>query len=230
MLAGFRTAARRWAHTISSPSQVQIDLWKGWPSPELLPPSHLRKASGAALSDPEIWEPGLSYGADDGYFPLRQELAKWLTSFYEAPQAIETERICITGGASQNLACLLQTFTDAIYTRNIWMVAPTYYLACRIFDDAGFAGKIRGVPEDEHGVDVGYLSQQVEKSEAKAREEHNVEAVRSQRWKLDRKEVTELVAFIEIETASTMEEDIPTHNIRCGILCQSVQQNSQPRP
>ena len=164
---------------MSSPSQVQIDLLKGWPNPGLLPPRRLKEASEFALSDPHIWTPGLAYGPDDGYLPLRQELAKWLTSFYGAREAIEIGRICVTGGASQNLACLLQTFTDAIYTRNVWMVAPTYFLACRIFDDAGFAGRIRGVPEDEQGVDVDFLSQQLQKSEAKARAEHNLEPVRS---------------------------------------------------
>jgi DNA-binding transcriptional MocR family regulator len=164
---------------MSSRSQTKIDLLKGWPNPGLLPPDHLKEASNASLSDPRTWTSGLAYGPDDGYLPLREELAKWLTSFYEPKEVIETERICVTGGASQNLACLLQTFTDAIYTRNVWMVAPTYYLACRIFDDAGFAGKTRGVPEDEQGVDVEFLSQQLRKSEAQAREEHNSEPVGS---------------------------------------------------
>lgn len=164
-----------------SGSQIQIDLFKGWPNPGLLPPSRLKQASDAALSDPHIWTPGLAYGPDDGYLPLRQELAKWLTSFYEPKEAIHPGRICVTGGASQNLACLLQTFTDALYTRNVWMVVPTYYLACRIFDDAGFAGKIKGVPEDEQGVDIEFLSQHLRKSEAQAREERNIEPVRGPR-------------------------------------------------
>lgn len=34
------------------------------------------------------------------------------------------------------------------------MVEPTYFLACMIFQDAGFAGKLRGVPENEHGIDT----------------------------------------------------------------------------
>ena len=177
MLAGFRAATNRWLRTMAAPSQAQIDLMRGWPNPGLLPPSHLKEASAVALTDPHIWTPGLAYGPDDGYLPLREELAKWLTSFYEPRDAIGIGRICVTGGASQNLACLLQTFTDAIYTRNVWMVAPTYFLACRIFDDAGFAGRIKGVPEDEQGVDIDFLSQQLQKSEARAREEHNLEPV-----------------------------------------------------
>jgi hypothetical protein len=37
------------------------------------------------------------------------------------------------------------------------MVAPCYFLACRIFEDAGFGGRLRAVREDEEGVDVGEL-------------------------------------------------------------------------
>lgn len=177
MLAELRATANRWVHTMSARSQTRIDLLKGWPNPGLLPPNRLKEACDAALSDPRVWTPGLAYGPDDGYLPLRHELAKWLTSFYQPKDAIEIGRICVTGGASQNLACLLQTFTDAMYTRNVWMVAPTYHLACRIFDDAGFAGKARGVPEDEEGVDVEFLSKQLQRSEALAREEHNFEPV-----------------------------------------------------
>lgn len=177
MLAGLRAAANRGACAMSSRPETQIDLLKGWPNPQLLPPQRLKEATNAALSDPQIWTPGLAYGPDDGYLPLREELAKWLTSFYRPKEAIEAGRICITGGASQNLACLLQTFTDPIYTRNVWMVAPTYFLAYRIFDDAGFAGKARGVPEDEQGVDVEFLSQELRKSEERAREDLNLEPV-----------------------------------------------------
>jgi len=66
-------------------------------------------------------------------------------------------RLCITGGASQNLACILQSFTDPGYTVAIWMAAPCYYLACPIFADAGFAGRLKAVPEDDDGIDLSYL-------------------------------------------------------------------------
>lgn len=168
-----------------SRSQTQIDLFKGWPHPALLPPKSLKEASDAALSDPQIWTPGLAYGPDEGYLPLRQELAKWLTDFYEPKDMINVERICVTGGASQNLSCLLQTFTDPVYTRNVWMVAPTYYLACRIFEDAGFAGRIRGVPEDGQGIDIDYLSQALKQSEARAVSDGNTQPVWNAVFDLD---------------------------------------------
>jgi DNA-binding transcriptional MocR family regulator len=74
----------------------------------------------------------------------------------------DLERICITGGASQNLACALQVFTDPGVTRAIWMVAPCYFLACRIFEDAGFAGRLRAVREDEEGIDLIWLEREIE--------------------------------------------------------------------
>lgn len=81
----------------------------------------------------------------------------------------------MTGGASQNLGCLLDVYTDPEYTRNVWIVAPAYYLAFNIFEDAGFAAKMRAVPEDSEGVDMAFLERELEKSEAKAQISGNKE-------------------------------------------------------
>ena len=140
----------------------QINLLRGWPNPALLPTTAIQRAAQAALSDPAISTPGLLYGPDPGYQPLRESIASWLSRFYGSPgQDSETgtdaaERICITGGASQNLACMLQVFTDPLYTQ-AWMVAPCYFLACRIFDDSGL--KTRSVGEGEEGVDLRALEE-----------------------------------------------------------------------
>ena len=56
------------------------------------------------------------------------------------------------------------------------MVRPTYYLACRIFDDAGFAGRLRGVPEDEEGLDVDALEERLKELEEE--EKGKIETVR----------------------------------------------------
>jgi DNA-binding transcriptional MocR family regulator len=162
---------------IKTPKLQQINLLTGWPSPPLLPPQSLLDASTTVLTDPTLSSPSLGYGPDEGYEPLRQELASWLTKFYTPKDAIAPERICITGGASQNLACLLQTFTDPIYTRHVFMIAPTYFLACRIFEDSGFAGRMKAIPEDVEGIDIDLLSRKLQESEEEAMTSGNLEPV-----------------------------------------------------
>ena len=163
--------------TRSSRALALINLQKGWPNSALLPVAQIETASTVALSNPDVYTPGLLYGPDPGYEPLRENIAHWLTHFYQPPSKILAERICITGGASQNLACILQVFSDPLYTRNVWMVSPTYYLACRIFEDSGFHGRLRSVPEDEEGVDIEYLRKALHQSEMKAQAEGNTQPV-----------------------------------------------------
>ena len=148
----------------ATPTKHQINLLRGCPNPSLLPISQIQTAANEALSNASVSTPGLLYGPDPGYQPLRQSIASWSSDFYfstlstiqptsQPPTALEAdaERICITGGASQNLACVLQVFTDPVYTR-VWMVAPCYFLACRIFEDAGL--RTRAVGEGDEGVDL----------------------------------------------------------------------------
>ncbi|PYI05601.1 PLP-dependent transferase [Aspergillus sclerotiicarbonarius CBS 121057] len=151
----------------------QVDLSRGWPNPALLPTAALAEAQATVMATPAIWTPALMYGPDEGYQPLREHIARWLTAFYQPRDPVTPERICITGGASQNLACVLQVFTDPIYTRNVWMVAPTYHLACRIFDDSGFAGRLRAIPQHDAGLDLAYLRQELVAAEERAGKEHN---------------------------------------------------------
>ena len=147
-----------------------INLMRGWPNPSLLPVDLIKSAANTALSDPSLAHNGLLYGPDPGYQPCRRAVADWLTEFYRPEHATTADRICITGGASQNLGCMLNTYSDPSYTRNIWIVAPAYYLAFRVFsDDAGFAGKMRAVLEDEEGIDLSWLRRELGKSEEHAR-------------------------------------------------------------
>ena len=150
-----------------------VDLFRGHPDPGILPMDAFAEASATVMARPDVRALALQYGPDEGYEPLRQHIAQWLTEFYQPRDSIPPGRICITGGASQNLACILQVFTDPVYTRNVWMVAPTYFLAFRILDDAGFAGRMRGIPESESGVDLAYLRRELVASEEKAKKEGN---------------------------------------------------------
>jgi DNA-binding transcriptional MocR family regulator len=144
--------------TLQTAMLSPIDLQLGWPSARLFPAEQLVKATTACLSNPNIAKEALIYGPDLGYVPLRESIAKWLSSFYLPPSGeIPPDRIAITGGASQNLASILHVFSDPHITRRIWMVEPTYFLACTIFQDAGFGGRLKGVPENEYGIDINFL-------------------------------------------------------------------------
>lgn len=139
----------------------EINLSRGWPSPKLLPHGDLLEAAQHVLTTPSISIPGLQYGPDPGYEPLRKSISKWLSNFYSTGD--DFERICITGGASQNLACALQVFSDPNVTKRIWMVSPCYYLASGIFRDTGFEGQLMAVPEGSDGIDLKYLADEMEK-------------------------------------------------------------------
>lgn len=149
----------------------RLSLATGWPSPHLLPTASVARAAAAALSDPAIATPALLYGPDEGYGPLRRELARWLADFYRQP-GLTPDRFAITGGASQALACILQVYADPAYTLDVLFVAPSYMMIFPTFEDNGFAGEGRmlGVPEDEEGCDVGVLRERLVESERRARE------------------------------------------------------------
>ncbi|KAF6818836.1 aminotransferase [Colletotrichum musicola] len=136
----------------------QINLKRGWPSARLHPVQALEAASASLFRQDKIAEQ-FFYGPGLGKASLRELIANWLTDFY-APAAgpISPLRIGVTNGASNGLAIVLQKFTDPKYTHAVWMVEPTYFLACPIFRDAGLAGRIRGAPESRDGVDLDFLA------------------------------------------------------------------------
>lgn len=142
-----------------------INLVRGWPSKDLLPTGDISEAAQAVLADPEIAHPGLLYGPDEGYLPLRESIGDFLADFYQPKGNIGHERIAISGGASQNMSCVLQVFTDPLYTRSVQIVAPAYMLSFRIFEDHGFTGKMKAVPEDDDGVDIHRLRSSLQASE-----------------------------------------------------------------
>lgn len=147
---------------------THINLQGGWPSTRLHPAKDMAEAAAKVFASADIQQQ-LRYGAGQGEVHLRTNIADWLTDEYR-PQAgtISPERILVTNGASNGLATILQKFTDPGYTRTIWMVEPTYHLACPIFRDSGFADRIRAVPEGQKGVDLKCLKEALEDSDRKA--------------------------------------------------------------
>ncbi|KAH8893297.1 PLP-dependent transferase [Thozetella sp. PMI_491] len=146
----------------TSPYEEHINLKGGWPTPRLHPVDALASASASLFASSHIAEQ-LRYGPGLGTPELRRNLAAWLTDFYRpAAGSIAPERIGVTNGASNGLATVLQKYTDPAFTRAVWMVEPTYFLACPIFRDAGLGSRIRGVPEDKEGVNLAALEQRMQ--------------------------------------------------------------------
>jgi len=141
-----------------------LSLRIGWPAPALLPADIIAAAAQTALKNPDVYVPGLSYGPDEGYMPLRRALAKWLGEFYQQ-ENLSHERIVITGGASQNIGCILQVFTDPAYTQDVLMIAPSYMMIFPTFLDNGFEGRLVAVPEDENGLEIDVLRARLMESE-----------------------------------------------------------------
>jgi DNA-binding transcriptional MocR family regulator len=150
--------------TVDSSGKALINLQLGWPSPRLFAASSLLNGATEILQSESETAAALVYGPHVGHPPLRHSVAQWLSSVYSV--STSSERICISNGASANLANILLKFTDPLYTRNIFMVEPTYFLDCPIFEDNGFQGKLKGVPEGkEDGLDIEFLRKELEYSE-----------------------------------------------------------------
>ncbi|CAI6336357.1 unnamed protein product [Periconia digitata] len=159
--------ARNFSEFVGNDSSKKlINLLRGWPNTSLLPTSLLERASQRVFHSPALANPALLYGPDDGSEKLRACIASWLTDFFQPVAPVAKDRIVVSGGASQNLACLLQVFTDPLYTRNVWIVSPAYMLAFRIFQDSAL--NLRSVPEDEEGIDIEFLRQALKKSDESA--------------------------------------------------------------
>ncbi|KAJ4345942.1 Valine--pyruvate aminotransferase [Didymosphaeria variabile] len=144
----------------------------GWPSPRLFAGASLLQGATEVLTSEAETAKALIYGPHIGHPPLRESIAQWLSKTYNV--ATNMDRICITNGASANLSNILQKFTDPIYTRQVFMVEPTYFLACPIFEDNGFRGKLKGVPESADGIDIAFLRDALQATEAVAVAEQNM--------------------------------------------------------
>ncbi|KPM43217.1 hypothetical protein AK830_g3310 [Neonectria ditissima] len=148
-------------------SKEPINLLLGWPTPALHPDCSLLNAATVVLADNETSTPALRYGPQLGREALRQGVASWLTDLYQPTAGeITFDRVGITGGASVNLTNILLRFSDPVYTQRVWMIEPTYFMACPMIEDAGLTGKLRGVPEDEEGLDISYLRDAITEADA----------------------------------------------------------------
>ena len=142
---------------ISIPHGV-IDLGWGHPSARLHPAAALANAADHALRRPTLTDSDaaipLQYGATQGYGPLLESLAAYLsTQDAYGGGSVSPESLFLTAGASQaiDLATTLLARPGAI----VLVEEPTYYLIGQIFRDHGL--RIVSVPADADGLDTAAL-------------------------------------------------------------------------
>jgi 2-aminoadipate transaminase len=121
-----------------------ISFARGVPSADLLPAKALAEAATRALEkDPAG---ALSYGAPEGYLPLRE----WFARRYDVP----VERVLLTNGSLQGVALVIEHLFAG--TGGLAVVeAPTYDRTILLFKR--FGATVEAVPLGADGIDVTAL-------------------------------------------------------------------------
>ncbi len=137
-----------------------IDLGWGHPSPRLHPTEALAAATQRVLGQQSAVP--LQYGAVQGFGPLLESLAEYLSGEESYGGAVEPESLFLTAGASAAIDLATTLYTTAGDT--VIVEEPTYYLIEQIFVDHGL--NVVGVPTDADGLDTGALASLLESGES----------------------------------------------------------------
>ena len=140
---------------ISIPDGV-IDLGWGHPSPRLHPTDSLVAAAAWALGRNSPIP--LQYGAVQGYGPLLESLAAYLSTQDAYGGMVRPESLFLTAGASAAIDLATTLYARAGDT--VIVEEPTYYLIGQIFIDHGL--DVIGVPADADGLDTNALESLLE--------------------------------------------------------------------
>uniref|UniRef100_A0A060T4P2 ARAD1B01122p n=1 Tax=Blastobotrys adeninivorans TaxID=409370 RepID=A0A060T4P2_BLAAD len=151
-----------------------INLFRGHPTESLLARTEVLEGCQKLLApqsrpgdnDDEIRHP-LTYGSDPGAENVRKLIAQWSNKAHGETAYNVPHHDCInlTNGASFGAQMVLQQATcpHTGYTRRAFVVSPTYFLINKVFEDAGFKGKMTAIPEKfESGVDVDLLEKKLQ--------------------------------------------------------------------
>ncbi|MCY3692467.1 MAG: PLP-dependent aminotransferase family protein [Chloroflexota bacterium] len=129
-----------------------IDLGWGHPSPRLHPTDALAAAAQSVLGQQSAVP--LQYGAVQGFGPLLESLAAYLSTQDSYGGPVAPDSMFLTAGASA--AIDLATTLYATAGDTVIVEEPTYYLIGQIFIDHGL--NVVGVPTDGDGLDTNALA------------------------------------------------------------------------
>ena len=144
---------------ISIPDGV-IDLGWGHPSPRLHPTDALAAAAQSVLGTQSAVP--LQYGAVQGFGPLLESLAAYLSTQESYGGPVAPDSLFLTAGASA--AIDLATTLYATAGDTVIVEEPTYYLIGQIFIDHGL--NVVGVPTDSDGLDTNALAELLASAES----------------------------------------------------------------
>ncbi|ORY86183.1 pyridoxal phosphate-dependent transferase [Protomyces lactucae-debilis] len=171
-----------------------IDLARGHPSTRLFPVERFQKATqtfleklasgqwdgSTQLSDESLVRERdrhpMQYGADLGSHDLRASILEWERS-RGISRNLHPDMLGVTCGASYGLMNAVTQFAEQGYTSRIFMITPAYFLAARIFIDAGFEDCLTAIDEVNNlddglvGPDLKQLTAYVEGDAARSKSE-----------------------------------------------------------
>ena len=126
-----------------------ISFAGGFPDPAMFDVEGIREASNAALAN----EPGaaLQYGATEGYQPLREQLAAFMTS--KGSQNLTADNLIVTTGSQQALDLLGKTMISP--GDKVIVEGPTFLATIQCFRLYG--AELISAPIDANGVQVDKL-------------------------------------------------------------------------
>ena len=126
-----------------------ISFAGGFPDPAMFDVEGIREASNAALAN----EPGaaLQYGATEGYQPLREQLAAFMTS--KGSQNLTADNLIVTTGSQQALDLLGKTMISP--GDKVIVEGPTFLATIQCFRLYG--ADLISAPIDANGVQVDKL-------------------------------------------------------------------------
>ncbi|SCU79727.1 LAME_0B00122g1_1 [Lachancea meyersii CBS 8951] len=155
-----------------------INLFKGYASHDLLPRQDIIEATSEVLlpekreyDDKEEDRHPLVYGSDSGSLWVRACIADFSNKAFKLPThstaGTRPEHLNLTSGASYGIMNILlqTTLPHTGYTKQAFIVTPTYFLVNKAFLDAGFTGKITAVEEKGDGLDLAFLEAKLESFE-----------------------------------------------------------------
>lgn len=129
-----------------------ISFAGGLPGPETFPVKEFEDIACNVLR--KKGSTALQYGPTEGETPLREEIAKWLA---REKSSVSTDNVLVTCGSQQGLDAIARVFIDPGDT--IIVELPTYIGAIQAF--SAFRAKMVGVPQDEQGMRMDILSDEL---------------------------------------------------------------------